>query len=51
MKEEFKKIASELVDKMTLEEAASQIRYDSPAVESLGIPEYNWWENYLQLQF
>ncbi|MBR3042468.1 MAG: glycoside hydrolase family 3 C-terminal domain-containing protein [Eubacterium sp.] len=43
MKEEFKKIAENLIDSMTLEEAATQIRYDSPAVESQGIPEYNWW--------
>ena len=43
MKEEFKKIAEKLIDSMTLEEAATQIRYDSPAVESQGIPEYNWW--------
>ncbi len=28
---------------MTLEEKASQLRYDSPAIERLGIPEYNWW--------
>ncbi len=43
MKEEFKEIAQKLVDQMTLEEAASQIRYDSPAIERLGIPAYNWW--------
>ena len=43
MKEKFKEIAKKLVDSMTLEEAASQIRYDSPAVERLGIPAYNWW--------
>ena len=43
MKKEFKEKAAELVSKMTLEEAASQLRYDSPAIERLGIPEYNWW--------
>ncbi len=43
MKKEFKEIAQKLIDSMTLEEAASQIRYDSPAVESQGIPAYNWW--------
>ena len=43
MKEEFKKKAAELVDSMTIEEAAGQIRYDSPAIDRLGIPEYNWW--------
>ena len=28
---------------MTVDEAASQLRYDAPAVERLGIPAYNWW--------
>lgn len=35
--------AEALVNEMTIEEAASQLRYDAPAVERLGIPEYNWW--------
>lgn len=35
--------ATELVDQMTLEEQVSQLRYDAPAIERLGIPEYNWW--------
>lgn len=35
--------ATELVDKMTLEEQVEQLRYDAPAIERLGIPEYNWW--------
>lgn len=35
--------AIELVGKMTIEEAASQLRFDAPAIERLGIPEYNWW--------
>ena len=39
--------AEELVSKMTVEEAASQLRYDSPAIERLGIPEYNWWNESL----
>lgn len=43
MKKEFREIAKKLVDSMTLEEAASQIKYDSPAVESQDIPAYNWW--------
>jgi beta-glucosidase len=38
-----RKRAEELVSKMTLEEAASQLRFDAPAIERLGIPEYNWW--------
>ncbi|MBP0955337.1 MAG: glycoside hydrolase family 3 C-terminal domain-containing protein [Oscillospiraceae bacterium] len=32
-----------LTDAMTTEEQISQLRYDAPAVERLGIPEYNWW--------
>ena len=32
-----------LTDEMTTEEQASQLRYDAPAVERLGIPAYNWW--------
>lgn len=35
--------AKDLVSKMTVEEKASQLRFDAPAVERLGIPEYNWW--------
>lgn len=35
--------AKELVNQMTVEEKASQLRYDSPAIERLGIPAYNWW--------
>lgn len=35
--------AKALVSKMTLEEKLSQMRYDSPAIERLNIPEYNWW--------
>ena len=35
--------AEALADLMTVEEQASQLRYDAPAVERLGIPAYNWW--------
>ncbi len=35
--------AKELVGKMTVEEKVSQLRYDAPAIERLGIPAYNWW--------
>jgi len=28
---------------MTLEEKISQMVYDAPAIERLGVPEYNWW--------
>jgi beta-glucosidase len=33
----------ELISKMTLEEKVSQLSHQSAAVERLGIPEYNWW--------
>lgn len=42
-REEARRRAVELVDQMTLEERASQLRYDAPAIERLGIPAYNWW--------
>ena len=38
-----KKLARELVEQMTVEEKASQLLYNSPAIERLGIHEYNWW--------
>ncbi len=37
------KKATALVDQMTVEEMASQLRFDAPAIERLGIPAYNWW--------
>lgn len=39
--------AKELVATMTLEEKASQLRYDAPAIKRLGIPAYNWWSEAL----
>ena len=42
-RDEARKKAQELVSKMTLEEKASQLRYDAPAIKRLGIPAYNWW--------
>lgn len=39
--------AKELVSHMTLFERASQLCYDSPAIRSLGIPAYNWWNEAL----
>ena len=36
-----------LVAQMTLEEKASQLRYDAPAIPRLGIPAYNWWNEAL----
>ena len=39
-REEAKKKAEVLVARMTLEEKASQLRYDAPAIKRLGIPAY-----------
>ena len=39
--------ARALVSRMTIEEAASQLRYDAPAIERLGVPAYNWWNEAL----
>ena len=39
--------AKALVAQMTVEEQASQLRYDAPAIERLGVPEYNWWNEAL----
>jgi beta-glucosidase len=36
-----------LVSSMTLEEKISQMVYDAPAVERLGVPAYNWWNECL----
>ena len=38
-----KKKAFSIVSKMNAEEKISQLLYDSPAIERLGIKEYNWW--------
>lgn len=46
-REEARKKATKLVSKMTLEEKASQLRYDAPAIKRLGIPAYNWWNEAL----
>ena len=44
---ETKEYAKKLVSQMTLDEKMSQMLYDSPAIERLGIPEYNWWNEAL----
>ncbi|MCF8369285.1 MAG: glycoside hydrolase family 3 C-terminal domain-containing protein [Bacteroidales bacterium] len=35
------------MNRLTLEEKASMTLYNSPAIERLGIPEYNWWNEAL----
>ena len=42
-KEQANARARALVEKMTVEEKASQLLYNSPAIERLGINEHNWW--------
>jgi len=37
----------EMISKMTIEEKVSQLFYKSAAIERLGIPEYNWWNECL----
>lgn len=39
--------AKALVAQMTVEEKASQLKYDAPAIERLGVPAYNWWNEAL----
>ncbi len=46
-RQEARRKAHELVSQMTLEEKASQLRYDAPAIERIGIPAYNWWNEAL----
>ena len=46
-REEASAKARELVGKMTIEEKASQLKYDAPAIPRLGIPAYNWWNEVL----
>lgn len=45
--EKFRAEAIKLVDQMTTEEMASQLRYDAPGIRHLGIPGYNWWNEAL----
>ncbi len=44
---EWENKARELVSKMTVEERMEQLRYDAPAIERLGVPAYNWWNECL----
>ncbi|MDD3141751.1 MAG: glycoside hydrolase family 3 C-terminal domain-containing protein [Lachnospiraceae bacterium] len=42
-----KQRAKELVAQMTIEEKASQLTYNSPAIKRLQVPAYNWWNEAL----
>lgn len=43
----FRERAEKLTAQMTLEEKVSQTVYNAPAIERLGIPAYNWWNEAL----
>lgn len=38
---------NDLVDRLTLEEKIAQLSYTAPAIDRLGIHEYNWWNESL----
>ncbi len=44
---DFKQRAKELVSKMTLAEKLTQMKFDADAIERLGVPAYNWWNECL----
>ena len=46
-RDKARKLAEALVSRMTVEERASQLRFDAPAIERLGVPAYNWWNEAL----
>lgn len=46
-RQEARKRAEALVAQMTIEEAAAQLSYQAPAIERLGVPAYNWWNEAL----
>ncbi|HPS11496.1 MAG TPA: glycoside hydrolase family 3 N-terminal domain-containing protein, partial [Paludibacteraceae bacterium] len=43
----FEERTNDLVSKLTLEEKVQLMRYDSPEINRLGIPAYNWWNECL----
>lgn len=43
----IKERVADLVSKMTLAEKVSQLFDKSPAIERLGVPQYNWWNEAL----
>ena len=47
MSERTREYAHELVEQMTTEEKIWQMLYESPAIERLKIPAYNWWNEAL----
>jgi beta-glucosidase len=47
MQATFRAQAKALVAQMTLAEKISQMQYTAPAIERLGVPAYNWWNEAL----
>jgi beta-glucosidase len=43
----FDERVNDLVSRMTLEQKVSQLSHSSPAIDSLHIPAYNWWNECL----
>jgi beta-glucosidase len=43
----FEERAADLVSRMTMEEKVSQMLDEAPAIERLGVTEYNWWNECL----
>lgn len=43
----FEARAADIVSRMTLEEKAAQMYDKAPAIERLGVPAYNWWNEAL----
>src|SRR5688572_31461457 len=43
----FEQRAADLVSRMTLEEKVQQMKDVAPAIERLGVPLYNWWNEAL----
>jgi len=44
---DFESRSKDLVSRMSLEEKVSQLTHHADAVEHLGVPEYNWWNECL----
>ncbi len=38
---------NDLLSRLTIDEKISQLSYNSPAIDRLGIPKYNWWNECL----
>lgn len=47
LKRDLMQRVDDLVSQMTLEEKILQLLHDAPAIERLGVPKYNWWNECL----